>query len=192
MIPSKALSLIPAPAPFITPDDREVTVSLIDHELGGIGLSDPSQGLQVQTWQLRMVGNEARISAPNTAEITLFTGTGITEVSLAFDQNMLPVIAYVQDNEAKLRWYDSLAGTNVITVFPAGTITPRVCLDDKRRLQYGASDVILAYVRDNNLYFRAQRDRYGIEYLLKTAVGGKIIRVGMNVVRRLQFMMEVV
>jgi hypothetical protein len=67
-----------------------------------------------------------------------------------------------------------------------------VCLDDKRPLQNAVSDVILAYTRSGNLYFRAQRDRYLVEYPLATAVTGTLDKVGMNTVNRLQFEFRVV
>jgi hypothetical protein len=35
-----------------------------------------------------------------------------------------------------------------------------------------------------------QRDRYEVEYLLKENVGGRLLRVGMNEVNRLQFLIE--
>ncbi len=190
MIPLQRLSTTVVPAEFLTPDDIEAPSSLVDHELGGVGLNDASQGLRVRNWRLRLVGNDVRINADGVSEVTLFTRSGITELSLAFDQNMRPYVAFVENGQSVLRWYDTLAEQQVFLELAEGTVTPRVCLDDKRPLQVGASDVILAYVLGNNLYFRAQRDRFEIEYLLKADVGGRIIRVGMNRNYRLQFLME--
>lgn len=190
MIPLQKLSTTAVPAEFLAPDDIEASSSLVDYELGGVGLNDASQGLKVRTWRLRAVANDIRISAESVPEVTLFTRSGITELSLAFDQNMRPYVAFVENGQSVLRWYDTLAEQQVFLDLAEGTVTPRVCLDDKRPLQVGASDVILAYVLNNNLYFRAQRDRFEIEYLLKADVGGRIIRVGMNRNYRLQFLME--
>lgn len=189
MIPEQRLSTVAVPSEFLSPDDEDLP-TWVAKELGGIGLNNPSQGLQVQTWTLRFVSGDIRISAPNTPEVTLFSAVGITELDLAFDQNMRPVVSYVQSGQAKFRWYDSLVESQVITDLPAGTITPRVTLDDKRFFSYGSSDVILAYVLNGNLYFRAQRDRFGVEYLLKENVGGRLIRIGMNNNNRLQFLLE--
>jgi hypothetical protein len=190
VIPLQRLSSTPVPAEFLEPDDIETPSSLVDYELGGVALNDPSQGLKVRNWRLRLVGNDVRINADGVPEETLFTRSGITELSLTFDQNMRPYVAFVQNGQAILRWYDTLAQQQIFLDLDPATVTPRVCLDDKRPLQVGGSDVILAYVRDDNLYFRAQRDRFEIEYLLQTAVGGKLIRVGMNQKLRLQFLLE--
>lgn len=190
MIPLQILSTMPQPAEFIEPDDIETPSSLLDYELGGIALNDASQGLKVREWRLRLVGNDFRINAIGVPEVTLFTRSGVTELSLAFDQNMRPYVAFVENGQSILRWYDTLAQQQVFLDLNPGTVTPRVCLDDKRTLQVGASDVILAYVLNNNLYFRAQRDRFEIEYLLQESVNGRLIRVGMNRKYRLQFLME--
>lgn len=190
MIPLQKLSSTAVAAEFLEPDDIETPSSLVDYELGGVGLNDSSQGLKVRTWRLRLVGNDVRINADGVPETTLFTRSGITELSLAFDQNMRPYVAFVQNGQSVLRWYDTLAQQQVFLDLAAGTVTPRVCLDDKRPLQVGASDVILAYVLNGNLYFRAQRDRFEVEYLLQEDVGGRLIRVGMNRKYRLQFLLE--
>jgi hypothetical protein len=177
-------------AEYLHACDNLETSPWVDYERGGVALRDASQGLDVKDWKLRFVSPEVRISADGVAETVLFSEAGITEVSLAFDQNMNPVVAYVQTGTAKIRWYDSLAEAQVISTLPAGSVSPRLSLDDKRALQSGTSDVILAYVRDDALYFRAQRDRFEVEYLLKEAVGGLLVRIGMNTIGRLQFLME--
>lgn len=189
MIPESRLSSAVVSAPFLAPDDLD-SPPWMDRELGGVELYDASQGLQVKTWTIRLVAGEVRLTAAGSTETTLFSGAGITELSLAFDQSMRPYVAFVQAGEAKYWWYDSLIEDSVFSTLPAGTVTPRVCLDDKRDRQSGTSDVILAYVRDGNLYFRAQRDRFGVEYELQADVGGTLVRVGMNTVGRLQFLME--
>jgi len=191
MIPQQKLSSTYVYAEYLAPDDGPWISSMVDYELGGAALNDPSQGLTVKPWRLRVVGNDVRIDAiPTVSEVTLFTAPGITEASLAFDQNMRPIVAYVQSGVAKLWWYDTLAQTTVVTELGADVLTPRVTLDDKRPWQVAASDVILAYVRNNNLYFRAQRDRFGVEYLLRENIDGLLLRVGMNNQRRLMFWLE--
>lgn len=170
---------------FLSPDNLDYS-PIIDYELGGVALNDTNEGLRYQTWTIRVDGDDILISAPEVAETVLFTAAGTSQVSLAFDQNMRPAVAFVQNGVAKLRWYDTLAAAQVITEF-ADAVTPRVCLDDKRETQTGTSDIILAYVRDGDLYFRAQRDRFGVEYLLKADVGGTLVKVGMMRNNRLGF-----
>lgn len=191
MIPSNSLSSTNLPRTYLSPDDR-VTTKILDYEEGGIALNDPSQGLEVQVWTLRLEIDDTTelgsvyISGETVAETLLFSGIGITEISLAFDQNMNPAVAYVQAGEAKLRWYDAtIPGFTVIT-FPAGTGAPKCCLDDKRDLQTSASDIIVCYVRSRTMYFRAQRDRFLVEYTLAEDIDWNIIKIGMHERYRLQ------
>jgi hypothetical protein len=189
-IPGDALSTPALPSRLLTPDDVGRPLRTEDYELGGIALSDPTQGLQVQNWRARLVGDEIRISpAPYDVETVLITDTGITELSLAFDQNMKPVLAYMAQNQAKLWWYDSLAGEQVTTILPAGVRSPYLAMDDKRDFANGSNDVILAYIIGNRLCTRQQRDRYNIETTRKWFVGNavSIRRMGMSAGLRLQF-----
>ncbi|WP_444919127.1 hypothetical protein [Microbulbifer sp. JMSA003] len=190
-LPDNTLSSEPLPSPFIGGAARPVR-DLIDYESGGIALQDPSEGLQYQIWRARILNDGAEIvlDAPEVAEFTLISGTEITEVSLAFDQNMRPVVAYVEAGMAKLYWYDSSQGQQVTTEWP-GIITPRLTLDDKRPLQSSANDVIFAYLQGGNLVCRQQRDRFETEYLLQENVSSPgLIKVGMNRQFRLQFLLK--
>jgi hypothetical protein len=109
------------------------------------------------------------------------TGLGsVTDVSLAFDSNMQPVIAYLEDGVCKLRWFRLLINGFQTDAF-AGCITPKCSTDDKRETQEGASDVIFSYVRAGNLYWRTQRDNYEIERLVGTCPPGwGLARTGMT------------
>lgn len=186
MIPQQLLSGVPVPTLYLTPDDATYH-ALIDYERGGTALHDAGTGMNVRTWRLFLDGNDVKIDASGVAAAIEFSGADITELSLAFDQNMNPVIAYVQASAAKLYYYDTVLEAYTHLTLAAGVTSPRVCLDDKRALQNAASDVILAYLRAGNLYFRAQRDRYLVEYLLKTGVSDPLRKVGMNKGNRLQF-----
>lgn len=161
----------------------------VDYEDGGIALNDPSRGLLYQRWRARLIGDDVIIDASEVEETVLFSGSDITEISFTFDQNMRPALAFVQNGVAKLRWFDSVIGQQVITEFP-GAITPRVVLDDKRATQSAASDIIFAYVRDGALYYRQQRDRFTIERLLDQGPHKGLIKIGMGRNLRLQFVME--
>ena len=162
-----------------------------DFEYGGIALNDPSQGHEVQEWNTRVSEDGAQIitGAPSAADVTLYTGAEITEVSCSFDQNMRPAFAFVEAGVAKFDWYDTQAAGRALTVLPAGSITPRVTLDDKRISQVAASDILLFYVNNSNLYMLKQRDRYEIEYLLGALPAGHayLAVVGMNTALRLVF-----
>lgn len=198
MIPMGRLSTTPVPSDFVPPDDLEGAATfefgpISDYEMGGKAISDPSLGNQDRVW--RMTANElgeVYFYAEENPEFLFITLPGLTELSFTFDQNMRPVLAYVQNGVARLRWYNTVPGDYVVTDLPAGSISPRVSLDDKRQTQtaLGDNDVILAYVRSGNLYYRQQRDRYENEYLLAAVGSAKLIRIGMNMGNRLQFLLE--
>lgn len=185
MIPDGALSseVMAAPWAFGQPQPRLVE----SIHVGGVAINDASQGLRVKTWTCTTNGTDVFIADGVSAPVLLFSSTGITEVSLAFDQNMNPFVAFVDSLGARFRWFDSVAADYVITSLPAGSITPRATLDDNRGSQIASSDVILAYVRSGVLYYRQQRDRFLNEYQLKTGLFGPLRAVGMNTVLRLQF-----
>lgn len=183
-------STVSVRAPFA--GARNLPVSYrVDYEDGPVALSDNSRGLQYQTWTCLIVGDSVVIRALNTAaEWVIFSDPGVSEISFTFDQNALYTCAYVAAGVPKMRWYDSLSGEYVTTLLPPDCINPRVSLDEKRQELSGDSDVILAYVRGGNLYFRVQRERYTVEHLWEENVPAGLIKIGMNRVLRFQFALE--
>ena len=157
----------------------------IDWEMGGIALNDPSEGLRVQLWTFKLVVDEltgdstVSVEAPSVPKVTLFSGVDVGEIAGAFDQNMNPVVAYMESGAPKLWWWDPTASAMVHTSLPAGCYDLRVSLDDKRRFNVAESDVILSYVRGGSLYYRYQRDRYLVEYLLSENVD-RLVCASMN------------
>lgn len=155
---------------YLPPDNLDST-PLEDWELGGIGLSDGSAGLQYQVWHLTVlgtgIGTAVWLDAPNTASTQIFAASNITWARLAFDQNMHPVISYVDSTGPGFYWYDPTIPGNTFTSLPATAIKPCVTMDDKRALQtrLGNNDVVLCYINGTNLVYRLQRDRYGVEYV---------------------------
>lgn len=189
-LPQNVASSTPVPAPLLYPDNLP-TEPLRDFEMGGIALNDGTQGLQVQPWVLFLVDGDQVRTKPleDSGDGSLiFTATGITEMSLAFDSNMQPTVAYVQDGVVKLRWFDSLIEDFTITEI-ADARSPRCTHDDKRAGAEARSDVIFAYFRGDAIYWRQQRDRYEIEYTLATGLGAtaRLTQVAMNTALRLQF-----
>jgi hypothetical protein len=160
-----------------------------DYELGGIALNDASQGLQVQNWRLQLVGTEIRVAPePYTSETVLITAAGITQCSLAFDQNMNPAVAYMQFNQAKLYWFDSVPGEMVTTTLASDVRSPFLSMDDKRDKSNTRNDVLLFYIRSNRLCYRQQRDRFNTERTLAWFDGNllSIRKAGMNDGLRMQ------
>lgn len=187
MIPAGGPSSQPIPSQF-----REVGYGLPwfkAQSYGGVALNDTSKPLNFQVWQLEYDNTTG--AATLTSSITghssvVLTRPDITELSLAFDQNMRLFIAFVQAGQAKFYWYDPIAEAMVFDEATLGAATnPRCTLDDKRSTQIPVSDIVLAYVRAGSLYYRSQQDRYTVEYLWLTGVS-ELLFVGMAA-GRLQF-----
>lgn len=185
MLPGNTLSSAPYYAQFAEPIGKQAE-PLIDYEMGGSGIGDPGQGLSVQLWKVRVDGDDVKLSAPTVPEFVYITRPGITEISLAFDQNMRAYLAFVQAGTPYLYWWDTLASAMTFTAYP-GIITPKVGLDEKRSSELGNSDVIFAYMKAGDLCYRQQRDRFGTERVLKAGANGKLVTIGANSGLRFQF-----
>lgn len=190
-IPDNLLTDDRPESPLLTPDNLERVDPRRDWERGGVALSDPTQGLNVRDWTCWTDGLSIWVAPyPEQAPmVEVLTGSGITEVSLAFDQNMGPNVAYVEDGTCKLWWYDSALPGMTTTDFP-GCRSPMLTMDDKRdkATNNGQNDIIFAYVRDGQLCWRQQRDRYTIERVLGAvpSASSRIVGMGMAENNRLQ------
>lgn len=183
---------------FLPPDDLD-NFFLLDYENGGIALNDPSEGLNYQTWTLRYfpASGDMVVEAPTVPQTILFNRADITEISLAFDQNMNPFVAFVEADVASFWWFDTQANDQVFSILPVDSRSPRCCIDDKRPERHGTSDIILTYIRNDILYERMERQRYTVERTLQNPILHPvsllpvvIIRVGMNQSNRLQWLFD--
>ncbi len=192
--PHKLESSTAAPAYFLRPDDRarDEQGLLVDYELGGVAIQDPSQGLLARVWKLWVDGVNVRIAPIDAlgSAVTLFSGVGITEVTLSFDNNSMPIVAYIQGDELKLRWFDlSQSPPQYVTNnFGPGIATPYLAFDDKRPQFIGTSDVMLFYVRDRKVWVRLLRERWMVEYEWADIPdhAGRILAAGMSRGNRMQ------
>jgi hypothetical protein len=191
MLPNHVLSTRPIPAPFLPPRTNirfSAQAGMSDTHYGGIAIGDPSHGLSYQLWTCYTDSTgSVYLQAPNTPPFVQLANVGAVWVALAFDQNARVFIAYAQKNgSAFYYWFDSTISGYRTTALSG--VVPRVfaALDDARPLEISSSDVVLAYVRAGILYFRAQRDRFGVEYTLGTAPA-TLVQIGMNRVNRFQF-----
>src|SRR5690606_40239316 len=83
-LPDHVLSVVPVASQFSGSRALPVT-GLVDYEVGGVALHNPSKGLLYQTWRARVLGQDILLGAPNTPEFVVYAGSAtITEVSLAF------------------------------------------------------------------------------------------------------------
>lgn len=189
-LPGDGLSSVPLPGYFLGAR-AQVFPDYIDYADGGVGIQDPSLGLDYQVWTAEIVSDVLEdniiLSAPTYPATSVYTGDDITEVSLAFDQNMNVCVAFVEAGVAKLLWYDTTVSKLVVTEIPGNVTHPRVALDDNREFNRANSDIILAYIKDGALYYRQQRDRYTIERQLSSGPWIALKRIGMGSGHRFQF-----
>lgn len=185
-LPDDVLSTSWIPAPFIGGRAFPCT-NILDHTDGPKAIQDTSGGMQYQRWRAALIGDDIWLEASEISPFVIFSGSDITEISLAFDQNARQLIAFVQEGLPKLWWYNSIISSYEIADLDPTIINPRLSLDDKRDWQTAHSDVILGYIREGVLYWRQQRDRFLIEYFGAAGPYPGLIKMGMNRKWRFQF-----
>jgi hypothetical protein len=185
-LPHNQLSAVPYPSGYLHPDDHARVNTLYDYERGGVALNDASAGIDGYDWKAWVDGDDILIArAPYDSPTTLITAAGTTWVSLAFDQNMRPALAYTQAGACKLYWYDTTIPGATTSTF-ADCTSPMLCMDDKRQGADSYNDVLFFYVRAGWIRYRQQRDRYTVERNLVAVPPGRIQQVGMNQGLRVQ------
>ena len=191
MMPENTLSSSAIFSAFLVPDKAE---PLVDFEWGGVDLLDASQGLQKYIWKCYYRDNWI-CSENGVVKHQLINVENVKSLSLSFDFNMHPTIAYTVENEDKTRsaylyWYDTAQAAQITTEYGTEYITPQVSLDDHRLHQSANADIIFSYIKNNNLYYRQQRDRFTIERLLESGLSEdvELRQTGMNTKNRFQWL----
>lgn len=165
MIPNNQWTNEPAAtSPLLPPHNTPRTEALYARDLGPVSLEDTSQGLDIKVWELRYTNSEFIILDTTTSVATsLFSDVGVSWVSLTFDQNGRPFVAYIKSGFVYARWYDPTESE--YTIQNLGESQRCFCILDARSpTLIPSSDIIVAYTRDGGLYWRQQRDRFLIEY----------------------------
>lgn len=191
MIPIK--STTPVIGQLLSPDNLPKRPT-IDFEMGGIGLQDPSQGLRVQQWRGWFERNESAVyvESANTPPTKIFDQQNIVWLSFCFDQNMRwSAVCTLNDGLSYLRWYNSAIDDYDITELDAGVITPFLSLDDKRSTQNGASDIILAYIQNQTVYLRVQRERFTVAHEWEKSIPKDWIIRNFGMSNKLRLQMEI-
>lgn len=198
MIPNKSLIQPPIWEAYKPPVNLPNTFTNCE-SLGGISLSDPTQGLQYQNWSgtvtdVGLATSSVYLYSDNTPNTFIFSDPGIIWMRFTFDQNMHPFVSFYDGSISKYFWWDPTIPGNTVTSLPAGPTYPACMLDDTRSIEtrVGTSDIILGYINNTNLCYRQQRDRYGTEYVLYSGINNLISnpfvnKIGMNNNYRLQF-----
>lgn len=185
MIPGNIFTPIPVVSNFQPPYDLPYQ-PLTQHVLGGLAIGNPSLGRQYKIWTINYNGVSITVKPIDGVIAFTLIAANVESVSLAFDNNMGLVIAWkLTTGGANLYYFDTVT-SQYITRFFASITSCRVCVDDARDFYTSQSDVIFSYTLGTNLYWRQQRDRYDIQYLISPTT--KMLRkVAPNMGNRLQF-----
>jgi hypothetical protein len=152
---------------------------------GGLAVGNTSQGRDYQNWQVFYESGDIKIK-PVTGNVEFtYPVPNATIVSGAFDQNMSPIIAWVDTSNSASIYFFGPSGYTTLTV--NGVNSMRLGIDDIREFYSAASDIFFAYTKNNNLYYRIQRDNYTNEYLIGSAPGMTLRRMGPTNKNRFQF-----
>jgi len=181
---------------YLYPDSKERHINT-DFENGPIAITDLSEGIQYQSWALTIVSGNFTLTPETTGSpVIILSGQDSIRCSFAFDKNGRPNIFWTDSgNLSHFYWYDTVAADFVITDYP-DVFSGMLSLDDKRVMESDVSDIILWYTRlvgpQYNLYHRKQRDRYGIEHLMKENTFPFIYKSGMHKGLRGQIVLQTV
>lgn len=178
---------------MLAPRNTTPRRNLVDYARGGTGIGDASAGLDVKDWTATYDTPDVIVEASGVSPTVVLSVPSVRQLSLAFDQNMRAYVAYqLADGTSHFYYYNTLLSAFDTLDLPAGSHNPRCAMDDIRKNQSSASDVILAYTRGDTLYFRAQRDRFATEYTLTAGLAGRfLVDCGMNVTNRFQFVLGI-
>lgn len=114
------------------------------------------------------------------------TALDVTYVDAAYDQINRLSVAYTILDVLYLYWYDTVIAAFVTSNF--GSVTQAFFfMDDVRTFSSATNSMLLFYVVDSELYYRAQVDRFGVEYHVTTLVEDTYVRyIGLTDKLRLQ------
>jgi hypothetical protein len=146
--------------------------------MGPVDRSDTSEGLKAYAWRARIDSGVVYLCRRNNAndgweaEEELFTadasGTAvINEISLTWDQNARPAVAFNEDGVIKLWWWDASIPANDIRAIASGR-NPIAYLDDRNPANVSYSDILVFLVQPSTdrMFYVRQRDRYDTAYVL--------------------------
>ena len=185
MIPNNTFTATPVIGTFLYLQDVVYT-PLTQTVMGGIAISDPSEGRLYQPWSVNYDGTNILVNPNTSAAVFTMAVPNVVAVSLAFDSNMGIVLAWITTSgTAVLYYYDTIAAAYTTHSY-AGITSCRLCVDNPVTYFQGASDVIFGYTNGTNLCYRQQRDRYNIEYIIAPTTK-LLTRLGPTSANRLQF-----
>lgn len=136
---------------------------------GGPVISDVSKGLSGYIWKAYIDGTQVVITRIGSDEIyKVNIGRIVSQLDLTFDQNMRPFLTYVADGLPYYYHFNSEDSTYSEIALDNSIRYPRCELDTRNTEDIPRSDIILGYIRDGNLCYRLQRERFLKERIIAT------------------------
>ena len=148
---------------------------------GPTAIGQPINPLNLKDWQLDVDDSDnVTLSTVNQTPnvISVPNVSNATHIDFTFDQNGGLLIVFEVDGDVFLRWFNPQQGTTVIDNLGTG-ITPFISPTSWNVL-HDTTEVLLVYVRDGDIRYRRQLDRYGTEYSLSIGNVGAIMHGEIN------------
>lgn len=180
MIP--ILSIVPYPGPW-SARMRDHRNPLVDYEVGGIAINDPSQGLGGYDWTAEYDLADGwvyvwREDQGKASKVGVLQRPGIIRIGLAFDQNMRVHLCWT-DSVGTFLWRYSADTGEMVAVQVAGASSPCITMDDHRPERVSDSDIILSYISGTQLCFRVQRELYEVVHSAELGTTAELNASGM-------------
>jgi hypothetical protein len=167
---------------------RRRTIPLVDHERGGEAIGVPTFNSPYD-WTcvyedgiIKVYRNDLGVRH------NVLTRADVTHLGMAFDQSMTVYLCFTDGAGSWLYYYNSSIEAMDFLFLGADAITPCMCLDEKRTSLSGDSDVIVSYIKDDELCCRVQREAFLTENVLdEVPAGATLTGFGPNTHLRLQW-----
>ena len=182
MIPEGSIKVRTNVVRMLIPDVDKIS-GLTDSEWGGTDVKNTDHGFLVHIWTVSVNDDgQVRLYRGQEFHSILWVQEGIADIALTFDQTMNPMLAWrTVDNDLFLRSFDAFTQSFIVTPFGKGKC-PRLSLDDKRPIAIGISDIIFAYIQDNELCYRQQREAFLVKHVIVSDLhpSQRLDRIGMG------------
>lgn len=173
MLPDNSLSATPVRDSFVVPDRDSLLVDYSLHPL--------TRNLVTCSY----VNGQVTYEHQDQTHHVVMLEDSVESISFTLDLNLRPLLVYVKHNKTYMYWFNSSIGKMDTTEWGVDYKFPQVALDEIREENSSQSDVIFAYIRDNELCIRYQRDRFTIQTILAEAP--RLKQIGMLVNNRFGF-----
>lgn len=167
--PSATYSIVSNNNSFLSPRNRHcrMTTAYCD---GGPELFNSKAGITGYVWVafVDSIDNITVKREDSDEKYVVTTRANVSQLDLTFDQNMRPFLTYVVDDIPYYFHFNSHDSSYSEVALDTSIRFPRCELDMRDVQDIPNSDIILGYIRDGNLCYRVQRERFLQEHIIAT------------------------